>query len=154
MQRRFLWASLGLFTMALHAAAPADVARDFSRAEKLLSAGQEKQALLSYHDFLRRYPKDARAVDAQYAVGEIHFQRREWEQALSEYRKVFALGINNSARQADATYRIGEVLYRTKKVDEARIEWEAVLRKFPRTDAARRAQLGLGYLPKKNEVKP
>ena len=120
-----------------------DATRDFERAEALLKAGSEDQALISYTDFLRRYPGHARQDDAQYAIAEIFFRKRNYAQALKEYRKIYRTPESSSDRWPDATLRSGDCLAKLGLNAQARVEWSAVVRRFPRSEAARAASAQL-----------
>ena len=119
---------------------PADAARDFERAESLVKSGHEDQALLSFADFLRRYPGHEKVDDAQFEIAEIYFQKRNYSQALTEYRKVFRIPESSSNYWADATLRAGDCLEKMGYLPQARVEWSAVVRRFPRTTAAQTAE--------------
>jgi TolA-binding protein len=130
------------------AAGASDVQRDFARAQTLMQAGKEDDALVSFSDFLRRYPNDALSDDAQFAIGDLYFRRRKFDVALREFRKVLDYGITKSDRIADAGVRMGECFVQLREPERAQIEWEAVRRRFPKTEAAARAGLLVAGLPK------
>ena len=128
-----------VFAVPVEAQVGPDAERDFSRGKTLLDEGKESEALVSFTDFLRRYPKHALADDSQYLIGEIWFRRRKFEMALEEFRKVLNYGAETADRVGDAAVRMGECWVALNKVDRARVEWEAVLRKFPKSEAGTRA---------------
>lgn len=125
----------------------ADAKRDFDRANALLEKGEESQALISYTDFLRRYPRHALVGDAQYALGEVLFRQRRYRQALDEYLKVKDVMNGKSPKIPFAYLRIGECHQRLGDTERAKIEWNAVIRRFPETPAAEKARIFLKGIP-------
>lgn len=125
-----------------------DAKRDFERATALLQNGQESQALVSFTDFLRRYPEHKLVGDAQFFIGEIFYRQRKYAEALHELQKVKDLLKGGSQRTPDAFVKIGECHLKLGKTDRARIEWNAVKRRFPGTAAALQADVLLKGLPR------
>lgn len=125
-----------------------DAQRDFSRATELLQNGQESQALVSYTDFLRRYPEHKLVGDAQFSIGEIFYRQRKYPEALNEFQKVKDLLKGGSQRTPDAFVKIGECHLKLGNIDRARIEWNAVRRRYLGTAAALRADVLLKGLPR------
>lgn len=125
-----------------------DAQRDFDRAIELSRAGSEKQALVSLTDFLRRYPQHPKAVEVQFEIAEIYFHQRQFAEARKEFEKVYRYQGTVLAAEivAKSGLRLGECSIKIGKIEEARIEWEAVLRKYPKTEAAKTAQLHLAGL--------
>ncbi len=116
-----------------------DAERDVIRAQNLLDQGRESEALLSFSDFVRRYPKDYFVGDAYYGMGEVFFRRKQYNDAIEYYRKIIKLGSQKTKRIEDAVVRVGECLDAQGKTDEAIVEWEALLRRFPKSAGAVRA---------------
>jgi TolA-binding protein len=119
-----------------------DEQRDFARAEELFKSGQEDKAVVSLTDFLRRYPSSLLADDAQYMLGAILFQRRNFVEAIRELKKT--LNYRNRAgadRLPDAFLLVAEAWYKLGDSEKALIEWEALKRAYPGTPAAEQAQM-------------
>jgi TolA-binding protein len=119
----------------------ADAARDFERAKQLTDQGKESEALLSLTDFLRRYPEHNLADDAQYLIAEVWFRRRNFELSFNEFRKVATYTSGKGDRVADAGLRTGEALLNMGHSDRALIEWEAIIRRYPGSEAAKKAEI-------------
>jgi len=118
----------------------ADADRDFKRAQELFDTGKEGESFLALSDYLRRHPRSERAADAQYMLAEWHYRRNEFPAALIEYRKVLKYTVKGAGHVPEATNRVGECLRKTGEFEKARIEWQAVLRRYPGTPYARRAE--------------
>jgi TolA-binding protein len=104
--------------------------RDYALAKSLFDSGKESEALLSISDFLRRHPQDLLADDAQFLAGEIYFHKRDFQEAINEFRKVGKYPKGD--RLAAAHLRIGECQQNLGNVRAALIEFEAVRRRYPK----------------------
>lgn len=153
----FLCLFLCFFCLAASAAGVSkemalDMQKDFERAQNLLNTGRETLALNSYLDFLRRYPQSLLAAEAQYAIGEIAHRQRNYTGALIELRKVSDLpDLREKKATAKASLLMGDCLLRLGHPREAKIEWDAVLRRFPKGPEAERAQIFLSGLDSETE---
>ncbi len=143
-------AKLKIFSISIFAicanfvfASDLDAARDYRRIEMLILSGRESEAIVSVSDFLRRYPDDELADDVQFMLGNIYFNARKFELALKEYEMILKFKNKKLDRLADAGLKIGECWNSLKEPKKARIEWEAVLRRFPNSEAAQKAQIHL-----------
>jgi TolA-binding protein len=134
-----LWSLMALMSAAAWADSLAS--RDFSIAKSLFTEGKENEALVSFTDFLRRHGDDALADDAQYFVGEIYFRKRQFPEAIAEFRKV--LKFRKGDRVADAFLRVGESQMRLGNSRAALIEFEAVRRNFPKSEFHDRAVMAI-----------
>ena len=132
--------SLLVFLPAGALAAKADTKRDFSRATELMRLGKESEALVSLTDFLRRYPKDSQAVEAQFLIGEVEYRRRNFEGAIRELKKTLKYKGKGNAVIADAYFLIGQCWYLMGRKERAFIEWQALIRSFPNAPAASKAK--------------
>lgn len=117
-----------------------DASRDMERATQLIRLGKESEALVSLTDFLRRYPKHKLTAQAQFLLGEVEYRRRNFEDAIRELKKTLKYkGIDDST-VADAFFMIGLCWVHLGRNDHALIEWQALIRKYPATPAAGKAE--------------
>ncbi|MBS1984720.1 MAG: tetratricopeptide repeat protein [Bdellovibrionales bacterium] len=124
-----------------------DAQKDLERALSLYGSGEESQALVSFTDFMRRYPENSRVPEAQFYIGEIYFHQRKFNEALEEYGKVVVGRGMKSAKAGDAILRRGECYQKLGENIKAQIEWNAAQRRFPRSSVAERASVLLKGLP-------
>jgi len=124
-----------------------DSKRDFERAQELMKLGKEQEALLSLTDFLRRYPQNSLSSEVQFLMGELFFRQRKYEEAINEYLKVHKFGLSGNEKAPWASLKVGESWYQLKHLDRAKIEWQAVRRKFPNSEAAEVARSHLAGVP-------
>lgn len=80
-----------------------------------------------------------------YQVGEAHFKKQEWKEAILNYQKYndkFPKGKN----VADATYKMGVCFQELGMQEEAKTFYEEVIAKFPGTETAKSAKYRLKKL--------
>ncbi len=87
--RRLFWHLLPLvvFLQAFPASAAADQLTDFSRIQKAISSGNLLEAQSRLEDFLDEYSSGRRVVKALYLLGQIHYQRAEYAEAVEDFSK-------------------------------------------------------------------
>jgi len=131
------------------AAAPAAVGVSaealFNNARRDQSGGQLDLALAQYEDFLKSFPNSDLAPVAQYNIGEIYYNKRDYEQA----RKAFDLVLEKypeNLKTADAMYMKAMSLARAGNRAGAVEELRALLKKYPTGEIAEKAQSQLKQL--------
>ena len=60
----------------------------YTRAKQAFDKGDVETAREGFETFLKRYPKSARADNAQFWIGEIYYREKWYEKAILEYQKV------------------------------------------------------------------
>jgi len=124
------------------AATPANpaAAEDAYRAAfKLLKEGRYTPATSRFKDFLKKYPDNGYADNAQYWLGEISYVTRAFKQAITEFDKVLK-NYPDSTKQADAILKQAYCYYELKDYTKARELLTAVVTRFPHSTAANLAE--------------
>jgi tol-pal system protein YbgF len=85
----------------------------------------------SFRAFLRKYPSDRLAADAQYGLGESLFQRQSYRDAADAFL-VVTRTYDKSPRAPEALMRLGQSLAALKEKDLACSAFAEVGRKYPR----------------------
>jgi tol-pal system protein YbgF len=93
--------------------------KDFGRAED------------TFRDFLRKYPSDRLAAEAQYWLGESLFQDKQYHDAAESFLAV-STKYENTARAPDALLRLGQSLAALGEKEAACASLGEVARKYPR----------------------
>jgi len=94
------------------------------------------QALLN--EFLRRWPKDSAAGEVHFKLGETHFVRQHYREALYEYGRVIQEFPKTTS--APLTYlRSSECFKQLKKLAEAKLALEELIRVHPKSTEAKKA---------------
>lgn len=121
--------------------------RLFDTARADFYSGQYDLCVAGFDTYLRTFPKSELAHEAQYYIGDCHYQDGKMQDAVAAYNQV----ITNYARSGSAPnayYKRGQALERLGQIDRARESYEAVIKSFPDSDAARLAQQNLSRISK------
>jgi tol-pal system protein YbgF len=124
-----------------------------------LSRGRYPLAVQGFREFLRRYPDSPLADDAQYGIGESYFSmarasagqgqgdraRREWEQAVLEFRKVTA-NYPRGSKVPTALYKEALALGELKLTAQAQARLQYLIDNFPQSAEAPLARERLAAL--------
>ena len=89
-------------------------------------------------EFLKKYPDSSLADNAQYWLGEAYYDQRNYEQALTEFRRVVKRYPSGN-KAPDALLKIGYCYAKLGDVAAARDVLAQVVEVYPKTAAARLA---------------
>ena len=109
------------------------------------TSGQWDLCISGFDMYLRTFPRSDLADEAQFYIGECHYADGKNQEAVQAYTQV----ITNYPRGqsvAPAYYKRGLAFERLGQVDRARESFEAVVKSFPDSDAARLAKQNLDRL--------
>jgi tol-pal system protein YbgF len=111
------------------------------------SGGQLDLAMQGFQQYLQWYANTELAPNAQFYIGQIHYDRGEWADALKGFDAVLERYSENN-KTADAMFMKGMTLLRSGQRNEAAREFLNVIQQFPRSEVAakarsQRAALGL-----------
>jgi TolA-binding protein len=91
-----------------------------------------------FADFLKAYPDDPQASEAQFSIGQIHFGQQKYDQAAMDFDAVLERYPENK-RTPDAYFMKGMSLKQGHHADSAATEFRTLIRKYPRSDQAGQA---------------
>jgi TolA-binding protein len=114
-------------------AIPADKTEHFQAAYAAYQAADYDKARALWKEYVTRYPKDAKAGDAQYWIGATYTQQNKPATALGEYRKVIA-EFSQSGAVNVALYGMADAFYRLHACTDAKSALQALIKRKP--DAA------------------
>jgi TolA-binding protein len=100
--------------------------------------GQADLALSDYTEFLRDYPDDPLAPEAQFFIGVIHFGQLKYDMAVADFDAILER-YPEGKRTPDAYFMKGKALSKAGHRDEAATVWRALRKKYPRSDQADQA---------------
>jgi tol-pal system protein YbgF len=83
----------------------------------------------SLRAFLKKYPSDARVVDAQYLLGESLYQRQQYRDAAESFLAV-TTKFDRSAKAPEALLRLGQSLAALGEKETACAAWGEIGRKY------------------------
>lgn len=104
----------------------------------LLRAGDLHGAINGFGEFLRQYPDDRLASNAQYWLGECYYGQRRFTQAIQEFERVFTQ-YPTSKKVPAALLKIGYSNLELQKPDTARAVFRQLVRTFPKSPEAAKA---------------
>jgi TolA-binding protein len=112
-------------------------------------AGNLDLALQQYTDFLRYYSNTDLAPNAQYQIGEVQYNKGDFEAALQSFDTVVER-FPETQKTLDARYMKGMALTKMKQPTKAAAEFRALIKASPGSEQATKAkarlkELGLPY---------
>ena len=121
----------------------------YENARRDQMAGRLDLAIQQYTDFLRYFGNTDLAPNAQYQIGEVQYNKGEFEAALQAFDTVLAQYPDN-AKTLDARYMKGMALTKMKQPTKAAQEFRAIIKASPSSEHATRSkarlkELGLPY---------
>lgn len=103
------------------------------------SRGNHDQALAALEEFLRLYPTDDLADDAQYLIGEIQFSRQKYPEAIGAFDRLLKDHADGD-RAAPAHLKKGLTLLEMNRTADAVIQFQHVVSAYPKSEEARVAR--------------
>ena len=116
------------------AAAP-DAKRLFDTAMADYFTSQYDLAISGFQAYLRAYPTAPNAAQAQYYIGESHYQRKEFQEAITAYGRVVET-YKNTAWVPEAIFKQGQSYEALKDIPRARQAYELLVKNYPETENA------------------
>jgi TolA-binding protein len=101
-----------------------------ANAERDRSGGSLDVALEEYQEFLKWYPSDAQASEAQYRIGWIQYSQRRWEVAAASFDQVVQ-NYPDSNRLPESLFYKGKSLVELGRWPEANDAFKLLRQRFP-----------------------
>ncbi len=111
-----------------------------------ITRGNYDLAISGFREFLKLYPSSSLADNSQYWIGEGYYAQKKYTEALAEFEKVISL-YSNQDKAAAAYYKSGLCQKELGNKTAARENWQALIKKFPRSPEAKLAQDRIKELP-------
>lgn len=105
-------------------------------------SGAFSLAISGFDALIRTFPRTESAAEAQFYIGETYFAQNKWREAIDAYGLVLQ-NYRTSMSAPDAFYKRGRAYEQNRDIDAARGAWEAVIKAYPDSDAARLAKQAL-----------
>ncbi len=113
--------------------------RLFSTAQADFSAGQWALCIEGFNMYLRSFPRNDNADDAQWYVGECYQHDGKFTEAIDAYNRVIS-NYPKGDRVPDAYYKRGMAFSQLGQMDRAVESLETLMKTFPEHDMARLAK--------------
>jgi tol-pal system protein YbgF len=119
--------------------------RAYDNALALYRAGDYQGAIAAFDGFVKRYPRDALAPNAQYWIGDAWFNLRDFRQASSAQQTLIA-SYPDSPKVPDAMLNLSSSQMALGDNAAAKKTLEDLVKRFPQSDAAEKAKQRLPKL--------
>jgi tol-pal system protein YbgF len=110
----------------------------YDAADRDRMSGKADMALKEFTDYVQAYGDTDRAPNAQFWIGQIHFEQSDFETAVKDFDLVIEK-YPASDRTADALYMKGQALVKLNKKTDGAKEFRAILTQFPTSNIAPKA---------------
>jgi tol-pal system protein YbgF len=124
----------------------------YRKAYEALRAGRHEEAAQGFRDFLRAYPASDLADNSQYWLGECYYDRKDFAQAVREFRRVIERYPNGN-KVPDALLKVGFSYLSLGSAEAGRQTLTQLQRSYPRHEAAVLAGARLADLDRSNPVR-
>jgi tol-pal system protein YbgF len=128
---------------------PPDKDAMFAAAKGKAEAGQYNDARTELRAFVKQYPKDDRADDAQYLLADTYVKERQWEKAIAEFQKLLET-YPDADHTDDGFMGAGLAAIQLKWCVDAGAYLGELVRRFPKSPLVKDAKAKLAWL-KKNQ---
>ena len=125
----------------------------YRKAFEALRAGRHEEAAQGFREFLRAYPASDLADNSQYWLGECYYDRKDFAQAVREFRRVIERYPNGN-KVPDALLKVGFSYLSLGSAEAGRQTLTQLQRSYPRHEAAVLAGARLADLDRSNAVRP
>jgi tol-pal system protein YbgF len=123
----------------------AEAVRLYRRAYETLRAGNQTEAEQLFREFLRNFPSSDLADNSQYWIGECFYDRKEFAQAVREFRRVIERYPSGN-KVPDALLKVGFSYLALGSSDAGKQTLLQLQRSYPRHEAAGLAAARLAEL--------
>jgi tol-pal system protein YbgF len=138
-------ASSSLPPASLSAADQAAIQRAYDSALNNYRLGDFATAIRAFESFLKSYPKNSLAPNAQYWVGESYSHQRQYREAIDAERRLLGT-YPDSAKAPDALLIIGTAESSLGDNAAARKTFDELIAKYPTSEAAEKAKARVAKL--------
>ena len=114
---------------------PPPAATLYTNANNDYSSGKSDLAIDDFTEFLRFYPDDPFAANAQYYIGQIHYGQKKYDQSVMDFDAVLER-YPESKITPDAYFMKGMALKTLGRRDAGAEQFRTVIRKYPHSDRA------------------
>jgi tol-pal system protein YbgF len=117
----------------------------YSNANRDFDSGHYDLSQQEFNDYLKNFPDGPFAANSQFDLGEMAYAKGDYEAAITAYDNVITT-YPHSTKVAPAMLEKGRALMQTKKTANAEREFRELVRKFPGSDEAKKAEAALQSL--------
>jgi tol-pal system protein YbgF len=97
------------------------------------------QAIPEFQTFLQNFPNSSYVPNAHYWLGQLLFNKQDWEGAGNQFQSLIT-NFPDSSKRADATLKLGITEMERSNAARAKQLWEKVVAEFPDSPSAKLAE--------------
>lgn len=112
---------------------------------KMYRKGNYQETIIKLKEFLTLFPKNNRASNARYWIGESYFSMKDYKNSIRNFQIVLQK-YPLSGKIPDAMLKMGMCFLKLSYKDKAAIEFQQVIDQFPKTQAAKLSREKLNQL--------
>ena len=124
----------------------------YRKSYEALRAGNQEEAMQGFKEFLRVYPASDLADNSQYWLGECYYDRKDFGQAVREFRRVIERYPNGN-KVPDALLKVGFSYLSLGSTEAGKQTLTQLQRSYPRHEAAVLAGARLADLDRSTPVR-
>ncbi len=121
--------------------------KDFQKGLDAVQRAEYQQAIQSFQQFLKQYPKSPQKGEAQFWIAECRYGTKDFTQAIKDYQK-FVEQFPKSSHTPQAVLKQGDGFLTLQMKDEAKVFYKKVMQDFPHSQEAAMAKGKLEALEK------
>jgi tol-pal system protein YbgF len=125
----------------------------YRKATEALRSGQHEAAVAGLRELIRLYPSHDLADNSQYWLGECFYDRKDYAQAVREFRRVIE-HYPNGNKVPDALLKVGFSYLALGSSEAGRQTLAQLQRSYPRHEAAVLAAARLAEMDRSNSARP
>lgn len=132
-KKKIFWFSFLLLTFNINlysTFAQSTENEDYTVAVNAFTDGLFDLSYQQFELFIKQYPKSKRKRLAQFFLGEIAYQQKNYKDALRKF-KLFTKGKSNTNKVEKALFRMGQCNYNLKKYNQAVNVYLSIWKRFP-----------------------
>ncbi len=111
----------------------------------ILKSREYDKAIPAFRDFIDDFPNSQYAANAHYWLGQLLFNKQNWQEAKAQFSEV-ADGFKNSSKRAESLLKLGVIEQRLGNTGQAREYLNAVISQYPNSSARKLAESRLNSL--------
>jgi tol-pal system protein YbgF len=96
-------------------------------------------ALQGFADFLRWYPMDKLAVNSQFYIGMIHYNTKNYDQAVQDFDNVLEHYIQNPKTEEAMLYKARSLVQIQGRRSEGAAEYKQLIKEYPKSEHSKTA---------------
>jgi tol-pal system protein YbgF len=125
----------------------------YRKSSDALRAGRHEEAVQGFRELIHRYPSHELADNSQYWLAECFYDRKDYTQAVREFRRVIE-HYPNGNKVPDALLKVGFSYLALGSAEAGRQTLSQLERSYPRHEAAVLAAAKLAEMDRSNSARP